>query len=382
MQQEYTYSRGFRIFVFCLISPFALIPLSTIGVTIVAGVQSGQDTLWGFISMIPCIAVVIYVISEMLSVVSVDEKGIRYRSLLFRREMLWQEVRGYRLAGRLELVPAAGNKRRFKVAARRMNYDNLVRWIMARYPDLRKKTKEQMSSTDMYPQHELRMAKYTAWVLNGAAFVLMLACIFLVRHLPWLPFLLIAMLPVTVAALEYHKGLLIIADGRKIDTLPPVLMVFIFCAIGLFVVAVPVFSLRQKELLQGALIITGVFTLLVIFVNRHWKLAFSGKLWSVIMFVVFFTPASYDSLVYINTYFDDSPPALFETTIYDKRISKRRTTSYYLMVEPWGPVKSAVSIPVKKKKYEATAVGAVIKMELHRGALGVPWYTPGILKRE
>lgn len=384
MQQVYTYSRGFRIFILCLISPFALIPLTTIGVTIVAGVQSREDTLWGFISMIPCIAVVFYVISEILSVVSSDEKGLRYRSFLFRRELLWQEVRGYRLeAGRLVLLPAGSAKRKFKIATRRVNYDSLARWIMARYPDLTEQSKEEeVLPTDVYLQHELRMARNTAWLLNGTAFVLMLLSIFMGRYLPWLPLLLMLLLPVTVAALEYHKGLLIILDERKRTTLPSVALTIAFCAIGLFVFGVPVFSLEQWVLLKVALIITGVFTLVVVFAIRHWKTIFLRKLWAVIGFLVFFIPASYSSLVYLNTFFDHSPPQVFETTVYDKRISKRRMTSYFLMVRPWGPVKSAVSIAVKKKKYEATAVGEVVKMELHQGALGVPWYTPGVLKRE
>lgn len=383
MQQEYTYSRGFRIFIFCLISPFVLIPLSTIGITVVMGVQSPEDTLLGFVGMLPCIALVLYVTNEVLSVISADEKGVRYKSFLYRRELLWQEVSGYQLAaGRLVLLPAARNRRKLKIATRRVNYDHLGRWIMARYPDLTERSKGEVSLTDVHLQHELRRAKNTAWLLNGSAFVLMLLSFFMRRYLPWLPFLLMLLLPVTVAALEYHKGLLIILDERKRETLPSVALVFVFCAIGLFLFGVPVFSLEQQVLLRGALIITGVFTLWVIFAIRHWKTAVTRKLWAVIGFLVFFIPASYGSLVYLNTFFDHTPPQMFETTIYDKRISKRRTTSYFLMVKPWGPVKSAVSLSVKKKKYEAAAIGEVVKMELHSGALGVPWYTPQILKEK
>lgn len=383
MQQEYTYSRGFRIFIFCLMSPFVLIPLSTIGITVVVGVQSPEDTLLGFIGMIPCIALVLYVTNEMLSVISVDEKGICHRSFLYSRELLWQEVRGYRLpAGRLVLLPAVRHKRKINIATRRVNYDTLGQWIIARYPDLTEKSADEVPLTDVHLQHELRMAKNTAWLLNGTAFVLMLLSIFVSRYLPWLPFLLMLLLPVTVAALEYHKGLLIILDERKRETLPSVALVFVFCAVGLFVFGVPVFSLEQQVLFKGALIITGVFMLLIIFVIRHWKTAAMRKVWAVTGFLVFFIPTSYSSLVYLNTFLDHSPPQTFETTIYDKRISKRRTTSYFLMVKPWGPVKSAVSISVKKKKYEATAIGEVMKMELHSGALGIPWYTPQILKEK
>ncbi|MBC9914764.1 hypothetical protein [Chitinophaga varians] len=392
MQQEYTYSRAFRIFIFCLVTPFALMPLLAVYGITTAGIKSPVEAFVAFICMVPCGALALYCINELLSVVTSDNNGIRYKSFLYSRELFWEEIKGYQWKeGALVLIPALKGKKKVKVSGQRPGSHKIADWIVARYPDLSDKITNEMVmaayKADPNYHHKIRMAKYTARAFNIASFVLMVSCFAFIRSSPftdmlrWLPLLMVAMLAAIPVALEYHKGWLIVSENKRQQTLPGILLAVLFCAAGLFVFGVPVFSLDLKILWTATLVIVIVFASWVVFASRHMKITMGNKIWGVISFLIFFTPAVFGSIVYLNTFFDHSPRQLFETTVYDKRISRGRSTSYYLVVLPWGPVSSKVSISVGKKKYEAAHINDVVTMELHDGALGIPWYTPLLLKR-
>ncbi|QJB30505.1 hypothetical protein HF324_03690 [Chitinophaga oryzae] len=387
MQEHYTYSRGFRIFVFCLMAPVAAMPLMAFYAIIIYGIKSLQEAFIAFVSILPGVLLVLYCINEMLSVVTSDGDGIRYRSFLYKRELLWDEIRGYRWKeGTLILMPAFKGKKKVRVSGQRRHCYKISDWIMARYPDLSDKVTDAVrlaayQADPDYP-HKIRMARYTARGFNFAAFALMVACLPFFRPLPftttlpWVPLLLIVVLTAIPAALVYHKGWLIVSENKKDGTLPAVLLAVLFAAAGLFAVGAHVYSLRLHTLWLDALGVTAVFTLLVVFSSRRMKISVGNKIWGIISFLIFFIPASFGSIVYLNTFFDRSTPQFFETTVSGKRISTGEFTSYYLVVLPWGPEKSGRSISVGKRKYDAAAINDTIRMELHQGALGLPWYRP------
>lgn len=387
MQEHYTYSRGFRIFVFCLIVPVAVLPLMAFYGIITEGIKSSQEAFIAFISIVPCVILALYCINEMLSVVTSDGDGIRYRSFLYKRELLWEEIRGYQWKeGTLVLLPAFKEKKKVKVSGQRRQYHKISDWIMARYPDLSDKVTDAVrlvacKSDPDYP-HKIRMAKYTATGFNLAAFVFMVACLPFFRSLPftaalrWAPLLLIVLLAAIPAALVYHKGWLIVSENKRDGTLPAVLLTVLFAAGGLFAFGTSVYSLRLQTLWTGVLGVTIVFTFLVVFASRRMKISVGNKIWGIISFLIFFIPAAFGSIVYLNTFFDQSAPQFFKTTVSDKRISSGKSTSYYLVVSPWGPEKSRRSISVGKRKYDVAAITDTVRMELHQGALGLPWYRP------
>ncbi|SKA30370.1 hypothetical protein SAMN04488128_103285 [Chitinophaga eiseniae] len=387
MQENYTYSRGFRIFVFCLMAPFAVIPLMALLAIIIEGIKSPMESFIAFVSIVPCTILTLYGINEMLSVVTSDGDGIRYKSFLYKRELLWEEIRGYRWKeGTLILMPAFKGKKKVRVSGQRHNYHKIGDWIMARYPDLSDKVTDAVrlaayQADPDYP-HKIRMAKYTARGFNFAAFALMVACFPFSHSLPfttvlcWAPLLLIALLAAIPMALEYHKGWLIVSENKREGTLPAVLLTVLFAAVGLFSFGTPFYNLRLQTLWIGVLGAAVLFTLLVMFASRRMKITIGNKIWGVVCFLIFFIPAAFGSIVYLNTFFDRSTPQFFETTVSHKWISNGRSVSHYLVVMPWGPEKSGRSIAVGKRKYDAAAINDTIRMELRQGALGLPWYRP------
>ncbi len=69
-----------------------------------------------------------------------------------------------------------------------------------------------------------------------------------------------------------------------------------------------------------------------------------------------------------------APPQSFTAQVTGQHSSHGRSTTYYLDLDPWGPIESRNSISVPWSVYNSTQPGDWICIELHPGALHVPWY--------
>lgn len=69
----------------------------------------------------------------------------------------------------------------------------------------------------------------------------------------------------------------------------------------------------------------------------------------------------------------DSSETVYTTTIAGKRISKGKTTTYYLELNPWGDRKEIEDVKVSRERYESVDIGDDTEVTQHQGALGTPW---------
>lgn len=393
MQQEYTYNRRFRIFAYCLTAPLVLLPLGGFYGVFVEGIKTSFQAVIAVVTIVPCTALALYCFNFIPSVLTSDNDGIRYRSFWYNRTLLWKEVKGYKWKdGTLVLVPVVKGKRRLRISAERLHFDELFGWIMSRYPDLRNKITTEVIiagyKADAVSWHERRMAEYTARIFNVSAFVLMASCLSVViapasftGFMRWSPLLMMTLLAAIPVALQYHKGWLIVAENKREQVLPGILWTLMFGTAGLMSCGIAVYTLRLYLIWMAALVVTLVFTTLVYFTSRRWRISAGGKIWGIACFAVLFMPAVFGFIVYLNTFFDRSTAQIYKTAVVNKRISTGKSYSYYLVVAPWGPEKSARSISVGLKRYNETAINDTVRMALHPGALGLSWYTPLIPKR-
>ncbi|NML38578.1 hypothetical protein HHL17_15325 [Chitinophaga sp. G-6-1-13] len=386
MQREYTYARGSRIFLFSFVALLAVIPMYTIYSMIVNGLPEPMVlTIIMVVGAIvlPVVLAIVFT-NEGLSVIYTDNDGIRYKSFLYTRELLWSEVVGYRKDGNVViLVPGQKSKRKIQVSAYRSNYAELVRWADNRYRDLDRRhwdldshyrDRSSVKGTRVLDQGRLREAKHTAWTLNITATVLAALSFFLRHTVPWLPVLLIILLPVALMMVRRHRGFLIINTAKKEEILPDITWTTLCCTVGLFLFTMPVYTVGQVNLWIYTLIVEAALVGLTIFSIRDWEAKRSTKIVGVITYAFLLLIASYGMVVFINVFLDTRSAGLYQTTVVNKRISTGKSTSYYLEVWPWGPVRSSESISVVKSDYEETEINDLVNMELHRGALGLPWY--------
>jgi hypothetical protein len=71
---------------------------------------------------------------------------------------------------------------------------------------------------------------------------------------------------------------------------------------------------------------------------------------------------------------DTSQPQSFTVQVVGKHLSRGRSTTYYLDLAPWGPVDRTNSISVPSTLYRNTVEGDDVCLDLHAGALHMPWY--------
>jgi len=71
---------------------------------------------------------------------------------------------------------------------------------------------------------------------------------------------------------------------------------------------------------------------------------------------------------------DQSTPVPYRVQVLGKHISHGKSNTYYLDLEPWGPIDHLNSLSVPSHLYRDTAVGSQICVALHSGMLNAPWY--------
>jgi hypothetical protein len=77
----------------------------------------------------------------------------------------------------------------------------------------------------------------------------------------------------------------------------------------------------------------------------------------------------------LDALLDASAPTFYPVHVLSRHINRGRHTSYHLEVSSWGPISGTDDITVPRDRYARTRLGDTLCTALHRGALGIPWYT-------
>jgi hypothetical protein len=80
--------------------------------------------------------------------------------------------------------------------------------------------------------------------------------------------------------------------------------------------------------------------------------------------------------VVANGALDRQPATMKGTVVVGKNSSSRRkrSTTYYLRVKSWRPGRMEEHLNVDESVYLATPIGLPVRVEVHPGLLGMPWY--------
>lgn len=83
---------------------------------------------------------------------------------------------------------------------------------------------------------------------------------------------------------------------------------------------------------------------------------------------------SYAGTYGVNCVYDTSAPEVYEAEVIEKRISRSKTTRYYVRVTPWGHRRDTEELRVSYERYADISEGQTVKIALHRGVFNIPWY--------
>jgi hypothetical protein len=82
------------------------------------------------------------------------------------------------------------------------------------------------------------------------------------------------------------------------------------------------------------------------------------------------------AVVFVNAALDRQPAKIIGTTVVGKNASSRRkrSTTYYLRVKSWRPGRTEERLDVDESVYLAAPIGLTVRVAVHPGLLGMPWY--------
>jgi hypothetical protein len=80
------------------------------------------------------------------------------------------------------------------------------------------------------------------------------------------------------------------------------------------------------------------------------------------------------TIVLADSTLDRAPGNEYRVQVLGKHMTHGRSTSYYLTLAPWGPVRQVRSVSVPHRLYSETGVGSAVCIHQGPGSLGIPWY--------
>jgi hypothetical protein len=83
---------------------------------------------------------------------------------------------------------------------------------------------------------------------------------------------------------------------------------------------------------------------------------------------------SYNALIFVNCTYDRGAPEQWRVGIDRKHARHGKSTSYWLDLSPWGRFDLGKSVSVEYPFYRSVAEGDSVKVLIHPGKCGIPWY--------
>lgn len=175
--------------------------------------------------------------------------------------------------------------------------------------------------------------------------------------------------PMVTAWLCWRWPLLFAVFKRKQDPRAETSYGLLIAAFGLLLHMGDFHFLTFRPLLPG-MVLLGVITL-----AGYYRAARSGYGSRVLVAVVFLAAIyAYGTVTMMDSCFDSSTGQPYSTTVLGSRVSRGRSTTYYLRLAPWGPVSVAQDVSVSSSLYRTTQRGETVCLALHPGRLNAPWF--------
>lgn len=301
---------------------------------------------------------------------------------LFRTQIAGRCMLPTQYVSTLVLVPRTADQKKLKLALL-MHRDAAFGAWLADIPDLdaaevAESQKQLASDPDLGFSSEDRAqqvaaAKKAAMSLNALTIVAVVWTFFFPRSYTPIVSTLI-LLPVIALGLLIRSRGIYQVEGRRNDARPSLALVFLFPGLGLLVSSMRGFHLLAwKPILPIAILVAIGMTVVIATTDA----ATQKRPLALIPFLLFGVLYGYGLTTQVNVLLDRSSAQTFQVVAFDKHISQGKSTTYYLHLDPWGPQPAATQVAVPRSLYDATPPGATVCVDLHSGALRIPWYVVG-----
>jgi hypothetical protein len=108
----------------------------------------------------------------------------------------------------------------------------------------------------------------------------------------------------------------------------------------------------------------------ILWVNRN-----ARRGWQTLILIIVASCAyGYGAATIANAVLDRSTPSIFRPLVLGKHSSQGRSTTYHLLLTPWGDRTVANNVTVSATLFRAASVGEPVCVAVRSGALGSSWY--------
>ena len=175
---------------------------------------------------------------------------------------------------------------------------------------------------------------------------------------------------IAVIALATGQGLYQV-EGRRHDARADLSVAFLVPGAVLALRSLWDFEfLEWMPILKMAIVASVILTILLVGADRGMR----ERRWAFLAFLLLCFLYAFGAMAQANALLDHSEGQVFRTLVLAKRISSGKSTTYYFMVDPWGPRNKPNEVSVSRALYQATPIGDAVCVSLGKGALGAPWF--------
>lgn len=178
----------------------------------------------------------------------------------------------------------------------------------------------------------------------------------------------------TIAALWAYPTLLRL-DGEKSNGHPGVVSAFLVPSLTLVLVqlATNLVSYRPLWPVAGAAALATAG--LLVFGSRHFLRRPQPPISLGLLILVLAALYGFGASAAVNQQFDAAPAKQFPVRVLARREETARyQNSYYLTTERWGYATNTTTLRVSYHVYARTETDSLVRISLHPGFLGIPWY--------
>jgi hypothetical protein len=320
--------------------------------------------------------------------VTLQANGVEVVEPFRRRRLSREEIKGMRLihTGKgfsiLALVPRDEHAKQVRIALAFKIDEAFASWV-AEVPDL--DSKEVVESyveliRRLYPDlsseeraRRFKRLRQASMGVNGAAIALCAAGSLLpdpdhlvftgLLALPWIAIVLVARFQ---PLYRFGGGS---SNDRHLDLTAPLILPGFILTLRAVFHDIETLDWKGPAMLAfaGGLLLTGAAVQI-----DPW---FRKQRWSVLLCGLMICLYGYGAGLELNAIADRSAPQVFQVVVLAKHASEdSRSTTWYLTLNPWGPVTTREDVSVLGALYRATRPGDTVCVLLRRGAIGMPWY--------
>lgn len=388
--QVYKIDKVWRIITYVL-TPIAMIPF---GVLLLFPIipdfnfDINQDVYYWFLlplSVTMLFVIIVAFVNTIIGKFVIDKNKIYTTGLFNNKQIYFNDIKGYRITEHFTFIESISNKTRIKLSNYYENRNELQDWLIWNYKNLNEleiiqEKQEILSKQDLgwtIEERESNFLKYKrlAKILNWSGSIIAIVTILLLKKSDYVVLLCIFYPIFCLLAILFSKGLLTI-DERNEAVYPSVFWAFFAPTSVIFLRALMNFKIYNYDnvWLLTAVIAFSFFFILIIN-NRGFVFNKFEKISTILIFSVFIVFGySFGTVINLNCALDDSQPKKFKTIVLDKRITKGKSTNYYLTVSPWNNQKEPKEENTNETDYELIKKGDTITINFYEGKLNIPWY--------